>query len=64
MEKIRNLPAGPSLYREVQRVRRPWLVLLVLALAALIWYSAWQQLLQGRPDRDLTPGPGWTKARR
>jgi hypothetical protein len=49
MEKIRSLPAGPSLYREVQRLRQPWLILLLLGLTALVWYSAWRQLLLGRP---------------
>lgn len=52
MEKTASLPAGPPLFREVQRIRQPWLVLLILGLTALVWYSAWQQLLQGRPFGD------------
>jgi hypothetical protein len=40
---------SPPLFREVQRFRQPWLWLLVLGVAALIWWGALTQLLLGEP---------------
>jgi len=56
MEKTAVLPAGPALFHEEQRFRQPWILILVVGLAALIWYAAWQQLVRGVPFGD-NPAP-------
>jgi hypothetical protein len=56
MGKVVTLPAGPALFHEEQRFRQPWIILLILGLAALIWYAAWQQLVLRNPFGD-NPAP-------
>jgi hypothetical protein len=36
-------------YRETQRVAAGWLWLAVLAVASVVWFGAFQQLVRGRP---------------
>lgn len=36
-------------YREVQKMRHWWVILLVVALAAVAWYGMVQQIILGRP---------------
>jgi len=48
----------PSLYHEEQHFRQWWLWTLVLAIAALGWWSFIQQVLFGRPFGN-NPAPDW-----
>jgi hypothetical protein len=43
-------------FHEVQRFRQWWIWLIVLAIAALQWWAAYEQLLMGRPFGD-NPAP-------
>ncbi len=58
MDKTAELPAGPALFHEEQYFRQPWVVVLVLGLAALIWYAMWQQLVRGVPFGTNPPPDG------
>jgi hypothetical protein len=53
----RGLP-GPPLCEEVQKMRQWWLWLLVVGLAAMSWYFAYMQLVQGVPLGNH-PAPDW-----
>lgn len=46
------------LYREEQRFRQWWVLLLVLGIAALSWWGFYEQIVRGRPWGN-NPGPDW-----
>jgi hypothetical protein len=54
-----NVPSSPVYFREVQRWRDVWWVMvLVFGLAAIQWYGFIQQIVLGQPFGNK-PGPDW-----
>jgi hypothetical protein len=50
-----NVQSNDVLFREVQYFRRPWFIIAVLGIAALMWYAFVSQVLLGIPFGD-NPG--------
>ena len=54
-----NPHSGYVTFREEQTFRRVWwIVLMVLGIAALMWWGLIEQIVLGRPWGD-NPGPDW-----
>lgn len=53
-----NASSGAVHFREVQRFTQWWVWLIVLGIAALMWYGFVEQIVFGRPFGD-NPAPDW-----
>ena len=51
-------PSGVSLYREEQRFRQTWVLVIVLGVAGLMWWTFIRQIWLGEPMGD-NPAPDW-----
>jgi hypothetical protein len=55
---MQRADSGQVYFREVQRFTQWWVWLIVLGIAALMWYGFIEQLVFGRPFGDH-PAPDW-----